>query len=140
MQKFPSEGRPQNRLTEPPESFGTLLGELAGQSADLVRDEITLAKQELSEKLSFYYLPLLFLLGGSLAGVLSVLILCSALIIWLGERIGFGLAATLIGSGLALVAAIILIIGRVQLSNLSLKPEVTIKTLEENTEWLKDMN
>ena len=31
-------------------------------------------------------------------------------------------------------------LGKVQISNLSLKPEVTIKTLEENTEWLKEMN
>lgn len=140
MQKFQNEAKPQNRLTEPPESFSTLLGELAGQSADLVRDEITLAKQEVSEKLTSYYTPLICLLGGVLASVLSVLILCAALIIWLGEKIGLGLSAALVGLALAIVAGIILILGKVQISNLSLKPEVTIKTLEENTEWLKEMN
>lgn len=139
MEKFQQETR-QSRAMERNESFGTLLGDLAGQSADLVRDEISLAKQEMSEKLSAYKTVLVFMLGGGVIGFLALLALCTALIIWLGEKIGSGLAAAVIGLGLAVIAAIILTVGRVKLNSLSLEPELTIKTLEENTEWLKEMN
>lgn len=140
MQKFQNEARAQNKLTESDESFGTLLADLASQSADLVRDEITLAKQELSEKVSLYPMPLVSLLLGGIIGLMAALVLCAALIIWVGERIGFGWAATIIGAVLAVISIIVLMIGKAQLSTLSLKPDVTIKTLEENTEWLKEMN
>ena len=140
MRKFRNEIKPTEGLAEQGESFGTLLGDLAGQSADLVRDEIFLAKQEISEKLLSYKTAILLLLGGSIIGLLALLSLCAALIIWVGERIGFGLAATLIGLGLAIFAVIFLIIGGISLRNLSLKPELTIKSLEENAEWLKEMN
>ena len=139
MERFQHETR-QGRAMARNESFGTLLGDLAGQSADLVRDEISLAKQEMSEKLSAYKTVLVFMLGGGVIGFLALLALCTALIIWLGEKIGSGLAAAVIGLGLAVIAAIILTVGRVKLNSLSLEPELTIKTLEENTEWLKEMN
>lgn len=139
MEKFQQETR-QGRAMARNESFGTLLGDLASQSADLVRDEISLAKQEMSEKLSAYKTVLVFMLGGGVIGFLALLALCTALIIWLGEKIGSGLAAAVIGLGLAVIAAIILTVGRVKLNSLSLEPELTIKTLEENTEWLKEMN
>ena len=140
MRKFRNEIKPTEGLAEQGESFGTLLGDLAGQSADLVRDEIFLAKQEISEKLLSYKTAILLLLGGSIIGLLALLSLCAALIIWVGERIGFGLAATFIGLGLAIFAVIFLLMGGISLSNLSLKPELTIKSLEENAEWLKEMN
>jgi hypothetical protein len=139
MEKFQPETR-QSRAIERNESFGTLLGDLAGQSADLVRDEISLAKQEMSEKLSAYRTVLVFMLGGGVIGFLALLAMCTALIIWLGEKIGADLAAALTGLGLAVIAGIILTVGRVKLKSLSLEPELTIKTLEENTEWLKEMN
>ncbi len=140
MQKFPNEAKPQNKMAESNESFGTLLADLAAQSADLVRDEITLAKQELSEKVSLYPMPLVSLLLGGVIGLIAALVLCAALIIWVGNSIGYGLSAAIIGAVLAVIAIIILMIGKAQLSHLSLKPNVTIKTLEENTEWLKEMN
>ena len=139
MEKFQHETR-QGKAMERNESLGTLLGDLAGQSADLVRDEISLAKQEMSEKLSAYQTVLVFMLGGGVIGFLALMALCTALIIWLGEKIGADLAAALTGLGLVIVAAIIFTVGRVKLKSLSLEPELTIKTLEENTEWLKEMN
>lgn len=140
MQKFQNEVRQQGRLTERNESFGALLSALAGQSADLVRDEIILVKQEMREKVSSYQMVLVLLLGGSVIGLLALLSFCTALIIWLGEKIGLGLAAALTGLGLAIVATIILSLGRMELRSLNLRPELTLKTLEENTEWLKKMN
>ena len=139
MEKFQNETR-QGRAMERNESFGTLLGELAGQSADLVRDEISLAKREMSEKLSAYRMVSVFMLGGGVIGFLAMLTLCASWVIWLGDKIGLGLAAVLTGLGLAVISAIILTVGKGKLKSLSLEPELTIKTLEENTEWLKEMN
>jgi uncharacterized membrane protein YqjE len=121
------------------ESFGELLGDLAGQSAGLVRDEISLARQELKEKLFSYKSALVVLLAGGFIGLLAAVTLCAAFILWLGEQIGMFSAAALTGLGLALLAVIMLLYVRSMFSRLSLKPEQTIETLEENREWLKEL-
>lgn len=121
------------------ESFGELLGALAGQSAGLVRDEIRLARQEMKEKLVSYKGALVLLLTGGIIALFAAAVLCAAFIIWLGEHIGAVAAAGLTGLGLALIAVVLLFYGRSVFSHLSLKPEQTIETLEENKEWLKGL-
>lgn len=121
------------------ESIGGLLGDLAGQSAGLVRDEIKLARQEAKEKLQSYKGVLIFLLTGGIIGLCAAGILCAAFVIWLGEQIGMAVAAALTGLGLALLAGALLLYARSVFSQLSLKPEQTIETLEENKEWLKEL-
>ena len=121
------------------ESFGELLGDLAGQSAGLVRDEIALARQEVQEKLHSYKSTLVVLLVGGIIGLLAAVTLCAAFVIWLGEQIGMWAAAALTGLGLALLAGVLLLYVRAAFHRLSLKPEQTLETLEENREWLKEL-
>lgn len=121
------------------ESFGELLGDLAGQSAGLVRDEIKLARQELKEKLFSYKHALVVLLASGIIGLLAAVTLCAAFVLWLGEQLGLLPAVALTGLGLALLAMIMLLYVRALFSRLSLKPEQTIETLEENKEWLKEL-
>ena len=56
--------RPEASL--PRESFGELLGQLANNSAALVRDEIELAKQEMSEKVGVLRSGVLVVAVGSM--------------------------------------------------------------------------
>ena len=105
------------------ESFGELLGGLAGQSAGLVRDEIKLARQEVKEKLHSYKGALVFLLAGGIIGLFAAIALGAAFVIWLGEQIGMAAAAALTGLGLVLIAGALLLYARSVFSRLSLKPE-----------------
>lgn len=124
---------------EPRESFGDLLSELAVHSAGLVQDEFTLARQEISEKLKLYKVALLLLIMGAVVGLVALMSLCTAFILWLGTHIAPWLAAMVAGGGLAAIAVVILLLARSEFGQLNLKPEKTIRSLEENKEWLKDI-
>lgn len=121
------------------ESFGELLGELLNQSAGLVRDEVALAKQELSEKLHVFQSVFLVLAVGMLLGIVAALALCAAAIIALVPYLGAWQAALMVGGVLAVVAGVITFIGLKRLKHLSLKPEQTLETLEEDKVWLKQI-
>jgi VIT1/CCC1 family predicted Fe2+/Mn2+ transporter len=121
------------------ESFGELLSQLANNSAALVRDEIDLAKQEMSEKVKSFRAGVVTLAVGGLVGLLGVMTLLAAAVIGLAYYVGPGYSALIIGAVLAVAAAIFATVGVGQLKRTSLKPEQTIETLEEDKEWLKEL-
>jgi uncharacterized membrane protein YqjE len=121
------------------ESFGELLGQLANNSAALVRDEITLAKQEMSEKVKAFRSGLILTSVGALIGLFAILTLIAAAVIALADVVGPTYSALIIGGVLALVGGVIAMVGIGQIKQTSLKPEQTIETLEEDKEWLKEL-
>jgi uncharacterized membrane protein YqjE len=121
------------------ESFGELLGQLANNSAALVRDEIALAKQEMSEKVSSFRSGVITTAIGGVVALLGVLALIAAAIIGLAHYMDAGLAALIVGGVLALIGGITAMVGVGRLKRTSLKPEQTIETLEEDKEWLKEL-
>ena len=123
----------------PRESFGELLGQLANNSAALVRDEIQLAKQELSEKASELGSGIFTLAVGSLIGLVAILALTAAAIIGLARYVGPGYSALIVGGALAVIGSVIAGVGLAHIKRTSLKPTQTIKTLEEDKEWLKEL-
>lgn len=126
-------------MSEQRESFGELLGQLANNSAALVRDEIALAKQELSEKVSSFRSGVITTAVGGVVALLGVLALIAAAIIGLAHYMDAGLAALIVGVVLALIGGMIAFSGIGRLKRTSLKPEKTIETLEEDKEWLKEI-
>ncbi|HVF91365.1 MAG TPA: phage holin family protein [Blastocatellia bacterium] len=131
---------PEANMDDPQrKSFGDLLGQLANNSAALVRDEIALAKQEMSERVSEFKSGVIVLAVGAIIGLLAILTLLAAAVIGLGNIIGPGYSALLIGVILAVIAGIICATGLGRIKETSLKPKQTIETLEEDKEWLKEM-
>ena len=126
----PGEGR---------ESFGELLSQLANNSAALVRDEIALAKQEMSEKVSSFRSGVVTIAVGGVVALLGILALVAAAIIGLAHYMDAGLAALIVGVVFALIGGIIAFVGMGRLKRTSLKPEQTMETLEEDKEWLKQL-
>lgn len=126
-------------MKESDESLGNLLSELASHSAGLVQDEFMLARQEITEKVKSYRSAIILLAVGSVVTFLAMMVLTTALILWIGTQIEPWLAALLTGAGLGVVGAIILLLAKTELGQLTLRPEKTIRTLEENKEWLKDI-
>jgi hypothetical protein len=121
------------------ESFGELLGELANNSAALVRDEIELAKQEMTEKVSVLRSGAVTIAIGGLIGFIALLTLTAAAVAGLAHVMDTGLAALLVGVVLAIIGGSIAFIGIGRLKRTSLKPAQTMETLEEDKEWLKQL-
>ena len=123
----------------PRESFGDLLGELATNSAALVRDEIELARHEVGEKLGSLRSGIIVVAAGALIALVAMLTLAAAAVIGLAKFVGPGNAALIIGATLGLAGGFIAVAGVRQIRRASLKPTQTIETLEENKEWLKEL-
>jgi uncharacterized membrane protein YqjE len=121
------------------ESLGQLLTDLANQSAGLVRDEVALAKQELSEKVEVLKSSLVLIGAGAAVGLVAALALAAALVVGLAEYVGTWQAAALVGGILAVVAGVLVFVGVGRIKSSGLKPEQTIETLEEDKEWLKKL-
>ena len=116
------------------ESLGELLGQLANNSAALVRDEIALARQEMGEKVNSFRSGVVTVAMGAAVGLLAVLALTAAAVIGLAHLMDAGYAALIVGGVLAIVGGIIVSTGLNRLKQTSLKPEKTIETLEEDKE------
>jgi uncharacterized membrane protein YqjE len=123
----------------PEKSFGALFAELAGQSAGLVRDEITLVRHEIKEKAIQTKAAVIFLSLGALLCLLALMTLSAAAILALAPLVGAWQAALIVGGIFLLLGGIILLLGKSRLSASTLKPEQTIETMEENKEWLKEI-
>jgi uncharacterized integral membrane protein len=121
------------------DSFGELIGDLANNSAALVRDEIQLVKQEMREKLESFRAGVITVAFGGVVLFIATFALVAAAIIGLSYLVGPGWAALIVGGLLALVGGIILMMGLGQLKRTNLKPEQTIETLQEDKEWLKEL-
>jgi hypothetical protein len=119
-------GRETERLPEAGtqrESISELLGELANKSAALIRDELTLAKQEVREKVSAFQLGLIVIAIGAVIGLVALITLCAAVVIALATYVGAWQAALIIGAILALIAGVTASVGLQRLKRTSLKSE-----------------
>lgn len=121
------------------ESLGELLSDLASHSANLVRDEVALARQELREKLKSVESSALIIAIGAVLGLAALLTLCAAAILAIAVYLSAWLSALIVGAVLTLAALATLATGIGRLKHTELKPQQTIETIQENREWLKEI-
>jgi uncharacterized membrane protein len=124
-----------------------LLKELRDESIRLLRQEVELAKAEMSEKAARTGRNVGYLAAGGLIAYAGVLVLLFAGVV--------GLYVALTAAGLAnvtagwlsplIVGGIVLAVGYAfvqkaltTLKNESLTPERTVETMQENTQWIKE--
>lgn len=93
------------------DSLGTLLSQLATQSAELLRDEVALAKQEIREKALSMRLIALLLIGGATAGLFFIQMGLAAALILLAGKIGWIESAALLSGVCALVSIVMILTG-----------------------------
>jgi hypothetical protein len=121
------------------ESWGELIGDLAGQLVGLARDEVALARRELEQKLKTVQSAAAVVAVGAIVALIATLSVCAAVIIALAEYVGPWQSALIVGLTLGMAAGVTILIGVSRFKRTSLKPEKTIETLEENKEWLKEL-
>jgi uncharacterized membrane protein YqjE len=119
-------------------AIGDLVKQLAGQTSTLVRQELDLAKAEMSEKASVAGKGAGLLGGAAVVGLLAAGALTACLILALSEVIPDWLAALIVALLLGAVAAVLALQGRNRIRAATPPvPEQTVETVKEDVEWAK---
>jgi hypothetical protein len=118
-------------------SLGELFSELTRQTSTLIRQEVALARTEMSDKVSKAGRDVGALAVGGAVAYAGFLAIVGAAIILLAELIPWWLAALVIGLLVALAGYLLIQRGLTSLKQEGLKPERTIETLRDDAEWAK---
>ncbi|MDQ5826374.1 MAG: phage holin family protein [Chloroflexota bacterium] len=120
-------------------SLGELFADLAKESSVLVRQEVALAKAEMTQKAGQVGKDIGFLAVGGLVLYAGLLAIIAAIIIVLGTvGVPWWLAALVVGVIVAGVGYFLVQRGLQALKKESLAPKQTIETLKEDAEWAKE--
>lgn len=119
-------------------SLGDLFSELATETSNLVKQEVSLAQAELTQKAVKVGKNVGFLVVGGAIGYAALLAFIAALIIVLAHLVPYWAAALIVGIVIAIAAVIMILSALSALKNTSLTPTQTVETLKEDAQWLKD--
>jgi MFS family permease len=127
---------PPDELRERP--IGDLVKQLAGQTSTLVRQEIDLAKAELTEKGRVAGQGAGMFGGAGVVGLLAAGALTACVILALSKVVPDWLAALIVALVLGAVAAVLALQGRNRVRAATPPvPEKTVETVKEDVEWAK---
>lgn len=118
-------------------SLGELFSELSRETSTLVRQEVRLAKAEMSQTAAEVGRNVAAIAAGAFVLYAGFLALTFALIYALSEVMEPWLAALIVALVVGAVGAFLALRGYNRLKELTLVPERTVETLEENAAWLK---
>jgi hypothetical protein len=118
-------------------SIGAVIGDAIGNLQDIVRSEIALAKTETREEAVSAMRASGMLVGGVIAGLYAFGLLLLAIAWGLSEFMDLWLALGIVFLVMAVIAAVLIAIGKSRLSEINPKPEQTIETLKEDVAWAK---
>lgn len=119
-------------------SLGELFSALASDTGTLVRQEVELAKTEMTQKATRVGKDIGFLLAGGAVAYAGFLAILAAIAIGLGQLgVPWWLAALLVGVVVAGIGGFLVMRGLSALRQETPVPERTIETLKEDVEWAK---
>jgi len=119
-------------------SLGELFGDLARDTGTLVRQEVELAKVEMTQKATRVGKDLGFLVAGGAVVYAGFLALIAAVAIGLGQLgVPWWLATLLVALVVGGVGAFLVMRGLSALKRENLAPERTMQTLKEDVAWAK---
>jgi hypothetical protein len=119
-------------------SLGELFSELAQETSTLVRQEVNLAKVEMSDKASRAGRHVGILAAGGAVAYAGFLAILAGVIVLLNDVMPLWLAALLVGLVVAVVGYLLVKRGLDALKREDFAPRETIETLKEDQEWAKD--
>jgi uncharacterized membrane protein YqjE len=125
-----------NDLHERP--VGELLRQLSEETTTLVKQEIDLAKAEMSEKGKQAGIGAGMFGGAGLSGLLALIFLSFAAMAALDTSIAGWLAALIVGAAWTVVAAVLALQGKNKVQEaVPPAPEQAIESTKEDVEWAK---
>lgn len=129
---------PENSHPGRDESMGELFKRLSDQTSVLIRQEVELAKAELSEKGKQAGAGAGLLGAGALLGIFGLAVLTAALVIGLAGVMEDWVAAVIVGVIYLAAAAFAGLRGRDKVREAApVLPEETVETVKEDVQWAK---
>ena len=129
-------GTPPEELRERP--VGELVKQLAGQTSTLVRQELDLAKAELTEKGRVAGQGAGLFGAAAVVGLMAAGALTALLILVLDKLVDAWLAALIVTVVLGALAAVLALQGRNRMRAAAPPvPQQTVETVKEDVEWAK---
>ena len=120
-------------------SLGELFSDLSQQTAELIRQEMRLAKAELSDKLSDVGRNAAMIAAAAVFGLSAVMAITAGIVLLLIELgVTPWLAAALTAAAMGVTAYLLAQSGIAALRKKSLAPVETMHSLKETTQWLKN--
>lgn len=123
---------------ESDKSLGQLFGDLMEETRTLVRQEIALAKTEISAKASFAGRHAGIAGAGALVILLGALPIVAGIVIALGHKIGYATSAFVVGILFVVIGAVLVMKALKALKTEPLKPEQTAAQVRETKQWMKE--
>jgi len=121
-------------------SIGELFGQLSQDMTLLFRQEIQLARAEMSEKISKVTTNLVSVVAGGFVAYVGALALVAALILGLQEAANISpwISALIVGAIFAAAGYAMLNRGLKELKRVDLAPRRTVETLKDDVQWAKE--
>jgi len=118
-------------------SIGELFSELASETGLLIRQEIALAKVELSQKVTRVGRNVGYLVLGGAVAYAALLALLAAVIILLANYMPSWVAALVVAVLVGIVGAVLISKALADLKKTDVAPRQTVETLKEDAQWAK---
>jgi hypothetical protein len=121
-------------------SIGELFGQLSQDMTLLFRQELQLARVEMSEKISQLTGNLVSIVAGGFVAYVGALALVAALILGLHDlaEISPWVSALIVGAIFAVAGYVMLNRGLKELKRVDLSPRRTVETLKDDVQWAKE--
>jgi putative superfamily III holin-X len=121
-------------------SIGELFGQLTQDMTLLVRQEIQLARSEMSEKLSHFTANLISVAAGGFVAYVGGLALVAALILALHDlaNISLAVSALIVGAVFAIAGYVMLKRGLNELKRVDIAPRRTVENIKDDVQSIKE--
>jgi hypothetical protein len=117
--------------------LGDLFGDLAADMSNLVRQEVALAKLEVTQKAKYLGRNVGYLVVGGAVAYAGMLAVIAAIIMLLDRVMPAWGAALLVGVVVAVIAWLMIGKALAALQQADLTPRETVETLKEDATWMK---
>ena len=118
--------------------LGDLFGDLATDMSNLVRQEVTLAKVEITQKAKYVGRNVGYLVIGGAVAYAALLAIIAAIIMLLAKVVpGWG-SALIVGAVVGGIGWMLIGKAMTALQEADLTPRETVETLKEDATWMKE--
>jgi hypothetical protein len=130
--------REERHIQQDDRSLGELFTELTHETETLVRQEIQLARVEMTQKATAVGKDVGFLAAGGAVAYAGLLTLIAFVVLWLGNAIPLWTSALIVGVVVLAIGGWLVYMGIDHLRNTNMAPTNTIETLQEDAKWAKE--
>jgi uncharacterized membrane protein YqjE len=118
-------------------AISLILKDIVNHVTEIIRSEVRLAQTEVRQDVTQVAKASILCAIGAVFGLFALGFILLGLVYVLESTMPPWLSAVTVGTGVGIVAAIFLLAGRTKMKLASLKPDETIRTLQENVTWIK---